>query len=121
MLLKSLVPLLLSLVVILSVFVQADDAAKRKFLKECIDKELEEENKEFKLGDADFKALTVMVNKQIDHSSLTDTPKAKQKAHLEEIEDEAKKTMPKVSTETIDKMMIKLKEKSMHCAKEMPA
>ncbi|KAK3824079.1 MAG: hypothetical protein J3R72DRAFT_458579 [Linnemannia gamsii] len=121
MLLKSLFPLLLSLVVILSVFVQADEAARRKFLKECIDKELKEEYKELKLGDADFQTFIMIVNKQIDHVSLTDPPITEQKTHLKEIEEEVKKTMPKVPTETIDKMMVALKEKGMHCAKELPA
>ncbi|KAG0047882.1 hypothetical protein BGZ89_004762 [Linnemannia elongata] len=123
MLLKSLVPLVLSLVVILSVVVQADEYAQRRFLKECIDKELVVENKEkeFNLSDKDLATLMEIVNKQIDKNELKDTPKEELKGHLKEIEDEAKKTMPKVPLDTVDKMMVALKAKSMHCNMEMPS
>ncbi|KFZ25353.1 hypothetical protein V502_00175 [Pseudogymnoascus sp. VKM F-4520 (FW-2644)] len=99
----------------------ADDAAKRKFLKECINKELADENKEFKLREADLKSLMVIVNNQIDKDEIKDTPIEEQKNHLKEIEKDAAIAMPNVSKETIDKMMIALKKKGMHCAKEMPA
>ena len=99
----------------------ADEAAEKKFLKECLDKELRVENKEFKLAEKDLKILMEVVNEHIDKDDPTKDTVIEQKKHLAEIEKEAKTKLPKLPQETINNMLIAVENKGAHCAKKMPA
>lgn len=97
----------------------ADEASRRKKLIQCVNKEMDKENAEFKLREDELKTLKEIVDSEAMKEPLKPQTVDEQKKILKDIEHEAKKKMPNVSADTVDKMMNKLKEKAMHCTKEM--
>jgi hypothetical protein len=98
----------------------ADEPARRKKLVECINTEMDKENteKDFKLRPDELKNLKEIVDKEVMKEPLKPHTKEEQEKVLKEIEVSAKKDLPGVPTPTVDKMMMRLKELGMHCAKE---
>lgn len=97
----------------------ADDASQHQKLVECINAEMDKDNKEWKLKDDELKKLKDIVDKVAMKEPLKPHNDKEQKNILKEIEDAAKRELPNVKTETIDSMMMKLKEHAMHCKNEM--
>ena len=94
----------------------ADDAAKKKKLVACVNKDITAANSEWKLKAEDLKKFTSIIDREFMKEPLGVRPDDQGKS-LKEIETAAKRELPHVRTETIDKMAIALKEKAAHCTK----
>ncbi|MGD3112082.1 hypothetical protein [Streptomyces sp. YGL11-2] len=97
----------------------ADGGSKRKKLTECVNKELEQQNKEWKLSAVDLKKFTKIVDDEIAKEPLKKHTTEEQQRILKDIEEKAKRDLPKVPKEKIDKMLMTLTLHAMHCTKEM--
>ncbi|BAE62955.1 hypothetical protein F9C07_2234720 [Aspergillus flavus] len=115
---KSLTIFLFSLLVLIAT-TAADEITKRKRLIECANKELDKENAGWKLQGDELEKLKKIIDDEVLKEPLKSHTAEEQAKVLKEIEDAGKKDLPKVSVKQLDKIMAKLKEHSMHCAKEM--
>lgn|GEM_PF-6585234 len=113
-------PMLLTITVLLltlpTLASAGDEAARRKKLVACVNKELMAENKEFKLNDAELKTLMEIVDSEVMKQPLKKPSEEERAATLSRIESEARKKLPKVSVDTIEKMMVTLNAKAAHCS-----
>ncbi|RKH05769.1 hypothetical protein D7V97_23490 [Corallococcus sp. CA053C] len=83
----------------------ADEAVQRKEFIACMNRELTQINREFKISEAELKKLTVIVDKEISKDFHIKTTPAEQRKTAENIQAQAKKDIPELPTETINKMM----------------
>lgn len=112
------------LAVVVAVSVEAsNDATKRKHLKDCVSKELDKENHaasaDLKLTDDQLLKLKKIVYSEVDKEPLRVHSDAEQKTCYQHMEESAKKVMPEVNVDKLDKILHKVKEMSMHCLKEL--
>ena len=99
----------------------ADDAARRKKLVECINKDMDTGNRNWKLKPDDLNKLKKIVDDEIMRKPLRKPSSQEEKAIIEEIDHAAKKELPSVKLETVDQMINSLKEFGSHCASESRA
>ncbi|KAB8225337.1 hypothetical protein BDV33DRAFT_198716 [Aspergillus novoparasiticus] len=115
---KSLSIFLFCLLVLIAT-TAADEIAKGKKLVGCVNKEIEKENAEWKLQNSELRKLKNIIDEEIMKEPLGKHVAEEQRKVLKDIDDAAEKEFPKVPTDTREAMMVKLKEHSMHCCKEM--
>lgn len=113
---------LLCLLVLIAT-VTADEKAQKAKLKSCVLKEMDKENKEaaadLKLSPSELQKLKTIVTTEIDKEPLKKHNDEEQAKCFKEMEDAAKKDLPTVSQEAVDKILHKVNDMSMHCLKEM--
>ncbi|RKH59611.1 hypothetical protein [Corallococcus llansteffanensis] len=98
----------------------ADEAVQREKYIACLNMELTQMNKEFRISEADLKKLTVIVDKEINKEPHRKTTPAEQRKTAENIMAQAKKDIPDVPAETVSKMMKALTQKGKHCSLSAP-
>jgi hypothetical protein len=100
-----------------------DDKEKKAKLKECFGKEMDKENKDcpadLKLQDDQMKKLKKIICDEIDKEPWKKHTPEEQNKCYEDMETAAKKDMPEVKKEAVDKILHKVKDMSMHCLKEI--
>lgn len=99
----------------------ADEKLNREKMLKCINAEMQKENTARKgkarhLTDAQLKKLEKIIDAEIMKEPTKKRTESEEKKIFKEIEDAAKKELPEVPTENIDKIIIELKDKAIHCA-----
>lgn len=92
-----------------------DDTETRKKIVACINKDITAANSEWKLASADLKKFTDIIDREIMKEPLVKKTPEEQRRILHQINDAARKELPSLSAETINKMLETLKTKAMHC------
>ncbi|KFZ17842.1 hypothetical protein V502_04384 [Pseudogymnoascus sp. VKM F-4520 (FW-2644)] len=111
---KSSIVFILSLLLIAVTAGGLDD--KKPQIIACINKQLVEENKEFKLSEDNLKKLMEVVDDEIKKIPLTKKSKEEKQKIMKEMENAAKSKMPDVPTETVKKILTSLGAHAKKCA-----
>lgn len=98
--------------------INAAPVSKHDMLMNCMNKELDNMNNEFKLGPEDMGKLKRVMDKKIMQLSF-DKPTEAEHRKRPGAASMAHKAMPGVPPETIEKMLGTLAKSSMHCASEL--
>ncbi|RKG80621.1 hypothetical protein D7W79_07500 [Corallococcus exercitus] len=93
----------------------ADDAATRKKLVACINKDITAANAEWKLPDADLKKFTDIIDREVMKGPLASKTPEQQMKVIKEIQDASRKELPSLDNKTLDKMIDTLQVKAKHC------
>lgn len=103
--------------------VNCDEFAMKTKLKDCFSKEMDKENSassfDLKLNDQQLKEFKKIVHNEIDKEPLKKHTPEEQKKSYKDMEDAAKKSIPEVKQEAIDKILHKIHDMFMHCLYEM--
>ncbi|PRP89948.1 hypothetical protein ENSA5_69490 [Enhygromyxa salina] len=100
----------------------ADESALRKEIIQCINQGLDvnnTENEDMHLTSLELKFFKDVVDKEVMKEPLKPHTEDEQKQFFKDIEDAAKKKLPEVPTEKIDKIMIELKKIAARCTQEL--
>jgi hypothetical protein len=98
-----------------AVAVADKDAETRKAMVNCINKDIVASNAEWKLPPEDLKKFTDIIDRGIMKESLAKKTPEEQKRILGEIKSAARKELPHLDADKLDKMLETLKQKGMHC------
>ncbi|KAF3392709.1 hypothetical protein F1880_008789 [Penicillium rolfsii] len=93
----------------------ADEVSRTQKHAECVNKNLEKLNADFRLMDNDLKRLTKIVDEFLVEEHFE--TKEEQAQWLEDIKEASKKALPGVEISKLDKIMNEVKSTSAYCAR----